>query len=209
MNAEPQRTSVLAGTFKLIGFAALAAFIVAGAWQVTHERIRDNQAAARLARFAPVLGNVRYDTIDFDHAETLAAPHPLPGDAMAVIYQVRLKGQSTARVFEVSTQGYSGPIRLLVGIDNNHTVTGTRVISHTETPGLGDDIERRKSDWIESFAGVSFDTVAPPAWRLKRDGGHFDGFTGASVTPRAVVTAVRETLEFAIRNPVEKAGITP
>lgn len=95
--------------------------------------------------------------------------------------------------------GYSGNIELVVGVNMDMQVLGVRVIDHQETPGLGDKIETSVSDWIYSFSGMSFDPDKLSRWQVKKDGGVFDQFTGATITPRAVVSAVKNTLLFVER----------
>lgn len=191
------RGGVIAGTLKLGLFAAIAAAIVAGGWRLTGERIAANTHAARLAQFESVLGPVAFDALDYDAPLRVEPPHRLPGDEPALIYEAFAAGQRVARVFEVQAAGYGGPIVLLVGIDTAGTVTGVRVLSHTETPGLGTNIERERSDWITGFDGRALGANDGSVWALKRDGGAFDAFTGATITPRAVVEAVRDTLAYA------------
>ena len=96
--------------------------------------------------------------------------------------------------------GYNGDIRLLIGIDTDGRVLGVRVISHRETPGLGDPIELEKSDWILGFNQKSLRQPEPPGWAVKKDGGQFDQFTGATISPRAVVKAVHNTLKYFAEN---------
>ncbi|MEO0345741.1 MAG: RnfABCDGE type electron transport complex subunit G [Pseudomonadota bacterium] len=191
------RGGVISGTLKLGLFAAIAAAIVAGGWRLTGERIAANAHAARLAQFESVLGATAFDTLDYDVPTVVEPPHRLPGDEPARIYEAYANGERVARVFEVQAAGYGGPILLLVGIDAAFGVTGVRVVSHTETPGLGTNIEHERSDWITSFDGRSLDDDDGSVWALKRDGGAFDAFTGATITPRAVVEAVHETLVYA------------
>jgi len=92
--------------------------------------------------------------------------------------------------------GYNGNIRLLTGISIEGELLGVRVINHKETPGLGDKIETRKSDWIKSFTGLSLNQPEKSKWKVKRDGGFFDQFTGATITPRAIVTAAYQILDY-------------
>ena len=92
--------------------------------------------------------------------------------------------------------GYAGPIRLLVGVTTERTITGVRVLEHRETPGLGDRVETGKSDWVLQFDSRSLGDPAVEDWKIREDGGHFDQLSGASVTPRAIVKAVRETLAW-------------
>ncbi|MEN7342162.1 MAG: RnfABCDGE type electron transport complex subunit G [Pseudomonadota bacterium] len=195
-----RRPGVIAGTVKLTLFALVAATIVAAAWQVTRERIATNRHAAKIALFEPVLAGVAFDAVDYANPSRLSPPHDLPGNEAALIYTVSDKNaREVARVYEVSAKGYSGPIRLLIGIDTTSTLTGVRVIAHTETPGLGDWIETSRSDWIDTFTGRSLANTPKDGWRLQKEGGEFAAFTGASITPRAVVNAVKQTLEYDAR----------
>ncbi len=100
----------------------------------------------------------------------------------------------------IAPDGYGGDIHLLVGIDVNGTVTGVRVTSHRETPGLGDYIDRNKSPWIEQFVGKSLTTPAAKHWKVVKDGGRFDARAGATITPRAVVKAVKSALDYFARH---------
>lgn len=119
---------------------------------------------------------------------------PVEGDVQ--VYRAEEDGALQAVAFELTGYGYSGAIRVLMGIDPAGRILGVRVLSHTETPGLGDKIERAKSDWVEDFAGRSLTDPAPEQWKIQRDGGIFDQFSGASITPRAVVAVVHRGLAF-------------
>lgn len=119
------------------------------------------------------------------------------GDGTPVtVYRARQKGQVTAVAFEIAETGYSGVIRLMIGIDTDGKILGVRVISHSETPGLGDKMELSKTKWILGFDRLSLGNPPLEQWKVKKDGGRFDQFTGATITPRAVVKAIREGLEF-------------
>lgn len=100
----------------------------------------------------------------------------------------------TGYAVQVAAQGFSGPITLLIGLDEKLTILGVRVLSHTETPGLGDKIEIARNDWIRSFEGHSLSNTNKSAWGVKKDGGQFDQFTGATITPRAIVKEVHQSL---------------
>ncbi|SIS82011.1 electron transport complex subunit RsxG [Phaeovulum vinaykumarii] len=102
--------------------------------------------------------------------------------------------------FELVGYGYGGAIHVLMGMAPDGSILGVRVLSHTETPGLGDKIEAAKGDWIDGFAGRSLGDPAPEGWKVKRDGGIFDQFSGATITPRAVVATIYRGLEFFARN---------
>lgn len=96
----------------------------------------------------------------------------------------------------VAPDGYSGDIKLIVGINVDGSLAGVRALTHNETPGLGDRIETKKSNWILGFNGKSLQQPQHEQWAVKKDGGVFDQFTGATITPRAVVGQVRKALEF-------------
>jgi electron transport complex protein RnfG len=109
-------------------------------------------------------------------------------------------GELTAIAFKVSTVGYGGPIVQLIALDSGGRILGTRVLIHKETPGLADKIEAGRSDWITRFDGLSLSNTPLPAWRVKKDGGQFDQFAGATITPRAVVKGVLQALQFQTRH---------
>ena len=96
----------------------------------------------------------------------------------------------------VAPEGYTGAIDMLVAINRLGQLLGVRVINHKETPGLGDKIDLKKDDWILSFNGKTLDNPSLPKWKVDKDGGDFDSFTGATITPRAVVAAAKDSLHF-------------
>lgn len=112
------------------------------------------------------------------------------------IYVAKSYDKVIGVAFEMSAQGYSGLISVMIGVDRKGELLGARVLSHTETPGLGDKIEAEKSSWIFSFDGLSLFNPGESLWKVKKDGGHFDQFTGATITPRAVVKAIKSGLEL-------------
>jgi Na+-translocating ferredoxin:NAD+ oxidoreductase subunit G len=180
----------------------LGAFAVAGVSLValTHAmvdgRIADNQQRAMQRKLDTILPPGRFDNDPLqDHIE-VQAPELL-GAERTRIYPVRKGRQPVALILEpVVPNGYAGPIKLLVSVLRDGRLGGVRVVSHHETPGLGDKIEEGRSDWILSFTGKSL--ADPPAekWAVKRDGGAFDQFTGATITPRSIVAAVKNTLIY-------------
>lgn len=121
-----------------------------------------------------------------------------PEGAPTTVYRALNHGEVVAIALPLTGQGYSGDIKLLMGVLANGEVLGVRVLSHAETPGLGDKIEVQKNEWILGFAGLSFATLAPDQWKVKKDGGTFDQFSGATITPRAVVNAVKRGLDFVV-----------
>lgn len=188
---------VLKSGLTLAVIAAICTTLVALTYQVTRERIADNEQAWLEQSLQPALAGLFFDSGVSESKVTIPAPHDLPGSSDAVIYRVYSGDTPVAALFVVSARdGYAGAIRLLVGIDVDGAVTGIHVLAHRETPGLGDRIESTKSDWTMQFNGHSLGNPQASGWKIKRDGGEFDQLTGASVTPRAIIKAIRETLIY-------------
>lgn len=112
------------------------------------------------------------------------------------IYRARHDGEVKAALFKVSGRGYAGDIQVLMAVDADGRTLGVRVLKHSETPGLGDKIEVKKDPWVRSFDGRSLGDPGADKWAVRKDGGIFDQFAGATITPRAVVKAVKGGLEF-------------
>ncbi len=190
------RTAAILLVFALVGTALLA---------YTHDHtepvIERSRQAEKLALINQVLPPALYDN------NLLASQQSVPPDDLlgtrqpSALWIARRGGAFAGAVLEaVAPDGYSGDIALLIGIDANGTVTGVRVTAHRETPGLGDYIDRAKSAWIDQFAGKSLLAPEPKHWKVKKDGGTFDARAGATISPRAVVKAVRSALEYYARH---------
>jgi electron transport complex protein RnfG len=130
-------------------------------------------------------------------ADTLQLP--IDGKSL-LVYRARQGKHVTGVAFETSRRGYSGEIKVLLGVDENGKLLGVRVLQHTETPGLGDKIEVTRSDWITRFTGKSLGDPPEALWAVKKDGGPFDQFAGATITPRAVVNSIRDGLRLFAAN---------
>lgn len=180
----------------LLAASALVAFgLVALVHEGTLDRIAEAAHRQALARFDEVLAGRSYDNDLLADSITLHDPETAGNAATVIAHRARRHGAVVAVVMEiVAPNGYSGPIRLLVAIEPGGTVLAARVLQHKETPGLGDFIETRKSDWITRFTAKSLQAPAPAGWRVRKDGGEFDQYTGATVTSRAVVAAVARSL---------------
>ncbi len=196
MPAELARRMLLASAVLAV-FAVAGALLVASTWQATAERIAANERAFLLKSLEDVLPEGAHDNalaedmIEVTDAELLGTGEPV------AVYRARRGGEAVAVVISpVAPDGYSGPIRLLVGILADGTVSGVRVVAHRETPGLGDKIEVERSPWILGFSGTRLGDPPESAWAVRRDGGAFDQMTGATVTPRAVVKAVKNALIY-------------
>lgn len=187
--------NIIISTVLLSLFGLLGTALVALVFQGTQERIAANIEAATLANLNEILPADDYDNAILE--DTVRLSDPLLGGDDQLVYRARREGEPVAAVFTVvARDGYAGNIHMLVGVQANGDVAGVRVVSHRETPGLGDDIEAARSDWILNFDGRSLGEPPREDWAVKRDGGIFDQFTGATVTPRAVVRAVRNTLIY-------------
>ena len=179
----------------LAAFAILGSSLVGFSYESTHEQILQNQRETLRRQINDVFPEAQHDNIVIDDVVTIKEGEL--GDDSVKVYRATLKQKSTGLIYSpVSADGYSGDILLTIAINENNQVTGVRVLQHKETPGLGDKIETRRSDWIKSFDGTSLTSPRAEKWAVKRDGGDFDQFTGATITPRAVVKAVKNTLQY-------------
>jgi Na+-translocating ferredoxin:NAD+ oxidoreductase subunit G len=177
-------------------FAVAGTSLVAFTHQATQARIEANERETLLQTLHALVPS---ETIDNDMAvDTLQISEPEQlGAPTTTVYRGRKQGAPVAAVLTTRVpNGYSGPIKLLVAVRYDGTLGGVRVISHKETPGLGDKVEERRSDWIYTFNGKSLGNPPLEKWKVKRDGGVFDQFTGATITPRSIVTAVKKTLIY-------------
>lgn len=189
---------VLISGLLLGAFGVLGAGLVGLSYEGTAARIAHNERES-LARQLRVL--VPADQSDNDmlsDVTRVTAPTEL-GAESTLVYRARRAGEPAALVLSpVITQGYSGAIRLIVAVRSDGRLAGARVLGHRETPGLGDKIEIERSDWILTFDGRSQDDPPAAGWKVRRDGGVFDQFTGATITPRAVVRGVKAALDYAV-----------
>ncbi len=189
--------NLLKSGLTLAAIAAICTAAVAATYQLTRERIAANEQALLEQSLEPALSGVEFDGSITGSMLILPAPHDLPGRDDAIVYRVYRDGAPAAALFAVTARdGYAGPIRILVGVRHDGTVTGVRILEHRETPGLGDKIESSRSDWVFQFDGRSIGDPVVDAWAIQRDGGEFDQLSGASVTPRAVTAAILETLIY-------------
>jgi electron transport complex protein RnfG len=189
--------SGLRGLTTLLAVGVLAGLLVSTSDELSRDRIIENDQRYLLRSLAQVVSPEAYDN-DLASSSIQIINPELTGDAAPTnVYVGTLNGQPSVFIFSVTApDGYNGPIRLLVGISRDGTITGVRAVSHRETPGLGDAIELGRSDWVLGFTGRSLADPPPAGWGVRTDGGQFDQLTGATITPRAVVKAVRNTLVY-------------
>ena len=200
MIAINRRQILLSGVFLSL-FAVVGTTLVALTEYSTSAAIAENERQVLLRNLYALLPRDRLDNDIATDTLELPASALLGTDDASTVYRARLAGEPVAAIFNsVAPDGYNGKIHLLVGVYIDGRLAGVRVVKHAETPGLGDAVEIRKSPWINDFAGKSLANPTPERWRVKRDGGDFDQFTGATITPRAVVAAVRNTLLYYQQN---------
>lgn len=186
------RNSLVLGLFAVVVTLALA-----GTQLLTREEIAAQRRAAEARAYSEILPPTRYDNALLDDVRPVEDRELLGLEQPGKILVARRGGQVQAVIVPATApDGYGGAIGLIVGINADGSVAGVRVVSHKETPGLGDRIDARKSRWIEGFAGRSLGDPAAALWAVKKDGGVFDQFTGATITPRAVTAAVKRTLQY-------------
>lgn len=191
-----------AGLLSLFVVISVALLIAINAF--TQPKIEQAEQASLIQLLNQVMPASRYDNNLLEDTKTVTEPDYLGSTEPMTIYRARLNGEPAGLVVEtVAPNGYNGNIRLIVGVFADGRVAGVRVISHRETPGLGDKIELRKDDWILSFNGKTLTENNVNRWAVKRDRGEFDQFTGATITPRAVVGAVKLTLDYVNRHQEE------
>ncbi len=181
----------------LLVFSVVGASLLSGAFMLTRPTIERSEQAVKLALISQTLVPDSFDNDLVRDARALPASAELGLKRPGLIYIARKQGIANAVVLEaVAPDGYSGEIRLLIGIQADGRVAGVRVTGHKETPGLGDYIEIARSPWIRQFSGKSLTEPADAAWKVRKDGGSFDYLAGATITPRAVIKAVNRALHY-------------
>ena len=189
-------SAMLLGLFAISGTA-----IVAYTFDKTKQRIAENERAMIVKSLHALITPEEHDNdLYADYIQVKNEPL-LGSEDMVNVYRARMKDEPVAAILNsVAPDGYSGNIYLLVAIRYDGSLAGVRVVKHRETPGLGDGIDIERSNWILGFNGKSLDNPPADKWRVKRDSGVFDQLTGATITPRAVVKAVKNTLNFYTSN---------
>ncbi len=187
----------------LIAFAVVFTALLAYVFQITKVPIEKSEAAARLALFRQIVPENMHDN-DILKDKLTIAPNALLGNKQATIAnRARINNVPEAVILEaIAHDGYSGDIKLLIAIKYDGSISGVRVLTHKETPGLGDYIDIAKDDWIKLFDNESLTKISDKNWNVKKDNGQFDYMAGATITPRAVVKAVHKALQYFEANKV-------
>ncbi len=181
----------------LIAFAVVFTALLAFVFQITKTPIEKSEAAARMALFGQIVPPNMHDN-DLLKDSISIAPNALLGNTQASIAnRARLNNTPQAVILEaIAHDGYAGDIKLLIAIKYDGSIAGVRVLTHKETPGLGDYIDVAKNNWIKLFNGESLIKTVGEKWAVKKDSGQFDYMAGATITPRAVVKAVHKALQY-------------
>ena len=181
----------------LAAFATGSASLVVLTEYNTRNKIIANERLTLLKAIDAVIPRNQYNNTILTDTLILDSNKLLGTNDMNTVYRARLNGAPAAAVLTViAPNGYNGKIDILVGIAFDGHLIGVRVIQHKETPGLGDKIDVKKTDWILNFKGLSLFNSDVGKWQVKKDGGEFDQFTGATITPRAVIAAVKKSLMY-------------
>ena len=194
------RNGVLLGAFALG-----TTLLISGTYLLTKDRIAIEQRKAEEKALLEIVPASRHSNSMLD--DTIAVDPSTPGLDLRKekqVYLAKQNGKAVAAIIPVTaTDGYSGDINLIVGVNVDGSIAGVRALSHRETPGLGDKVDIKKSDWVLGFDGSSLQNPELAQWAVKKDKGHFDQFTGATITPRAVVAATLRALQYAERHRAE------
>ena len=194
------KTVVITASLLML-FAVIGAAVVGLTFTQTEDDIKHNEELTLLKKLNNIIPADSYDNDLLQDIITLKANPLLGTDEQSLAYRARKNKKNVAVVFSsIAPNGYNGPIHLLVGIRADGVLAGVRVVKHRETPGLGDVVSSTHSDWILGFDGKSLSNPEQKGWKVKRDGGIFDQFTGATITPRAVVKAVHNALLYFDQN---------
>lgn len=191
--------SISQNSLILGAFAAVTAGLIAATFQGTEARINEAERRAAQKALFEIVPQTRHNNDLLNDTITLSPQlSALLGlKNPAKVHIAKHNGNPIAMILPVvAPDGYSGEIKLIMGINSDGRIAGVRALSHKETPGLGDKLDLNKSPWILNFDGKSLTQPAAEQWRVKKDGGEFDQFTGATITPRAVVRSVKSALEF-------------
>jgi Na+-translocating ferredoxin:NAD+ oxidoreductase subunit G len=203
MAAQPEHTSHDPRRERIIGALAIVLVTIAAAIglsllaRATDERIERNAQQWILERLDRLVPPTLRDNDVLTDIVVARSPDLLGIARPVTVYRARKQGQPVAAILHtIAPDGYRGPIEMLVAIGVDGRLLGVQVVRHDETPGLGDAFENRHSDWLPKFRGRSLDDPPQQRWAVRADGGDFDAFTGATITPRAIVKSVRRALEF-------------
>ncbi len=177
-------------------FALVSTSLIAITHLITKDRIADEVEKAMARRLNQLIPANQYDNDVYNDCLIISTSE-IKSSTQTRLYRLRNQNKNYAAfISAIAPDGYAGNIHLVIGLYENGAIAGVRVTEHQETPGLGDKIEIRKSNWIEQFKALSLTNLPGEKWAVSKDGGQFDGLTGATITPRAIIKTVHKTLVY-------------
>lgn len=187
----------LRNAIALVALAVAIAIVLGAIHKLTRDRVHRNEQSWIQQRLDALVPPAAHDNDMLTDSIIVTSADLLGTDEPATVYRARNHGEPVAAIVHtVAPNGYRGPIDLLIAIAVDGSLLGVQVIRHNETPGLGDAFEHDDGKWLGNFRGKSLDHPAQQRWTIRKDGGDFDAFTGATITPRAIVKSTRQTLEY-------------
>jgi len=178
-------------------FAVITSGAIALTQVSTKERIEINEREQRARALYEIVPKDSIDNNLLEDTVAITAPYLTASEQPVNVFRARRNGQVVTVIIPTTApDGYTGNINIIVGINADESIAGVRVLSHKETPGLGDKVDLKKSDWVLSFNGQRYEGGNDPSWAVQKDGGRFDQFTGATITPRAIVNATARAIHY-------------
>jgi Na+-translocating ferredoxin:NAD+ oxidoreductase subunit G len=189
-------TAIRKNGLTLAIFACAATGLVALTSYFTHDEIEKQEQVQLLSILNQVIPKDAHDNQLYKSCTLVHLPNKNSDSAMPAYLATNHGVPSGIAIEAITHDGYNGDIKVIIGIDGQGIITGVRVLAHNETPGLGDKIDLRVTNWILNFTGKSVTVDNQASWLVKKDGGQFDQFTGATITPRAIVHIVKDTVQY-------------
>jgi len=182
-------------------FAMVSTGLIAITHLLTKDKIALEVELSLIRQLSQIVPPENYTNDVYNDCIVINDVSYLGSDEDQKLYRMRNSNADYAVLLtSIAPDGYSGKIALAIAVSSQGELLGVNILSHQETPGLGDKIERNKSDWLNQFNELSLENTAEELWKVKKDAGQFDALTGATITPRAVIKAVHNSLKFYVKN---------
>lgn len=182
-------------------FALVSSGLIAITHLLTKDKIALEVELSLIRQLSQIVPTKNYDNKVYKDCIIINDAGYLGSELDQKLYRMRSgKDNYAVLMTSIAPDGYSGKISLAIAISSQEKLLGVNILNHQETPGLGDKIERNKSNWLDQFNGLSLNNPSEDRWKVKKDGGQFDALTGATITPRAVIKAVHNSLNFYAKN---------
>ena len=200
-SSQSMKHSIVKNGLILGLFALVSTGLIVVTHLLTKDKIAKEIELSLIRQLTQIVPSKNYDNDVYQDCIIVKDLSLLGSNDDQKVYRMRNKGNDFAlMITSVAPDGYSGKITIALTVSINGKILGANILTHQETPGLGDKIERSKSDWINQFNGLSLKQLDKEKWQVRKDGGQFDSLTGATITPRAVIKAVYKTLQFVESN---------